>query len=392
MDPIALGRSYFLATGLFVTVLKDGKPIYSSLSELLGYHTDGEWNSLPLQDSPCFCSASANSLFGLIHVKGTEFVCVLGPVFTLPLSDILLEQTMKMLQLPAEYRDGLYETLCKAPTVSPNQLAKHISLLHLMLNGEELPPEKIYYSSLSLPNEPDISRRIKKLETETLHNSYVYEVTMYQLVREGSVDRLNTFFRSNEHLKLNEGAMAASPLRHAKNIFITATARTGFIGAIPGGLDMEKAYQMMDDYIRKCEQLDTVEDVVRLQYAMVTDFCRRTGEAKRPDTISSEIWQCMNYIRSHVYHPVTLDDLAKEIGRSTSYVRKHFMKEVGTTVGKFITHSKLEESKTLLIYSTKSLADISFDLCFSSQSYFQRQFKQEYGITPARFRKQGRVI
>lgn len=90
MDPIALGRSYFLATGLFVTVLKDGKPIYSSLSELLGYHTDGEWNSLPLQDSPCFCSASANSLFGLIHVKGTEFVCVLGPVFTLPLSDILL--------------------------------------------------------------------------------------------------------------------------------------------------------------------------------------------------------------------------------------------------------------------------------------------------------------
>lgn len=62
------------------------------------------------------------------------------------------------------------------------------------------------------------------------------------------------------------------------------------------------------------------------------------------------------------------------------------------TVGEFITRSKLEEAKTLLIYSEKSLADISFDLCFSSQSYFQRLFKKEYGITPAHFRKQGRTI
>ena len=91
-------------------------------------------------------------------------------------------------------------------------------------------------------------------------------------------------------------------------------------------------------------------------------------------------------------HGSPREDLANELGRSTSYVRKHFQKDVGMTVGEFVIRSKLEEAKTLLVYSEKTLAEISFDLCFSSQSYFQRLFKKEYGITPAQYRKQGRTI
>lgn len=393
MDYAAFGRAYFKSTGLFVSVTKSEMPVYSSLSDLTGIPAKSIQSNYPLVDSPCFCGLSPNCIYGLVHVEGTDWVFILGPVFAVPLTDTVLDQMMESLQVPYEYRDKLYEALCQTPITSPNHLAKHLSLLHLTLNGKELAPEHIYLDSkVMLPENPDIVHRINVLENETLHNSYVYEVTMYQMVREGSVEQLNRFFRDHEHLQLNEGAMALSPLRHAKNVFITTAAKISFIGAIPGGLDMEKAYQLMDDYIRRCEQLDSVEEVSRLQYAMIVDFCRRTGEAKRPENIPTDIWQCMNYIRSHVYHPVTLEDLANSLGRSTSYVRKHFQKEVGMTVGEFITRSKLEEAKTLLIYSEKSLADISFDLCFSSQSYFQRLFKKEYGITPAHFRKQGRTI
>lgn len=48
----------------------------------------------------------------------------------------------------------------------------------------------------------------------------------------------------------------------------------------------------------------------------------------------------------------------------------------------FITRCKLEEAKSLLAYSKKSLAEISSYLCFSSQSYFQNVFKKQYGTTP----------
>ena len=393
MDYVAFGRAYFRATGLLVTVLHHFKPVYSSLAEMLGYQVQGKWLEFPTDASPCLCGLSGDSLYGLVAVTGNDWIFVLGPVFTVPLSSQVLNKTLEMLDIPLDYREKLYECMCQTTITSPGQLAKHLSLLYLTLNGVEISPGIICHDSkVQLPANPDVDYRMKVLENQEIHNSYVYEVTMYQMVREGNVEKLNQFFHDHEDMKINEGHMALSPLRHAKNIFITATSRVGFIGAIPGGMDMEKAYQLMDDYIRRCEQMVNLEDVTRLQYAMVLDFCRRTGESKRPDKISTDVWQCMNYIRSQVYHLVTLEDLATQLGRSTSYVRKHFQKEVGMTVGEFIINSKLEEAKSLLIYSAKTLAEISCDLCFSSQSYFHQLFKKAYGITPMQYRRQGQTI
>ena len=47
---------------------------------------------------------------------------------------------------------------------------------------------------------------------------------------------------------------------------------------------------------------------------------------------------------------------------------------------------KLEEAKSMLNYSDKTVSEISEYLCFSSQSYFQNVFKRKYGMTPKEFR------
>ena len=52
---------------------------------------------------------------------------------------------------------------------------------------------------------------------------------------------------------------------------------------------------------------------------------------------------------------------------------------------------KLEEAKSLLTYTNKSLSEISSYLCFANQSYFQRVFKKKYGITPNEYRKQSSI-
>ncbi|MEZ2716009.1 helix-turn-helix domain-containing protein [Niallia circulans] len=57
----------------------------------------------------------------------------------------------------------------------------------------------------------------------------------------------------------------------------------------------------------------------------------------------------------------------------------------------FITVCKLEEAKNLLLYTNKSISNISNYLCFSSQSHFQTVFKKNYGITPVSFRKKMRL-
>lgn len=186
--------------------------------------------------------------------------------------------------------------------------------------------------------------------------------------------------------------LAKTPLRNARNIFISLTSRASMIGAVPGGMDVEKACQLTEYYIQECEELSSIEAIANLSYSMLMDFCERVGAGKAPGGISADVFNCMNFIRTHVNERITVDDVAECIHRSPSYVMKKFREELGIHVGAYITRCKLEEAKSMLVFSDQSLSEISAYLCFSSQSYFQNLFKKQYGITPAAYRRQGRTV
>jgi AraC-like DNA-binding protein len=121
---------------------------------------------------------------------------------------------------------------------------------------------------------------------------------------------------------------------------------------------------------------------------MFLDFCQHIGDTHIPDGISSEVYVCINYIRSHTNEPIRISDVAAQVHCSTSYIAKRFKAELGTNIGEYINSCKLEDAKNLLIYSDKSLSEISNFLSFSNQSHFQNVFKKEYGVTPMQYRKQ----
>ena len=60
-------------------------------------------------------------------------------------------------------------------------------------------------------------------------------------------------------------------------------------------------------------------------------------------------------------------------------------------MNEFIMRCKLEEAKSLLTYTDKSISEISSYLCFSSQAYFQNVFKKKYKITPNEYRRQSGI-
>ena len=78
--------------------------------------------------------------------------------------------------------------------------------------------------------------------------------------------------------------------------------------------------------------------------------------------------------------------LAKECGMNRTYLCKLFVDETGMTVGKYVTHTKMEEAKRLMDITPKSTAEIAEYLGYSSQSHFQRVFKQYTGLTPGGYR------
>ena len=211
---------------------------------------------------------------------------------------------------------------------------------------------------------------------------------MLSLIQSGNTEELNRFLMASLHAApIKEGKLADTPLRQAKNLLIGTTAMVGKEAAIPGGMDIEQAYHLIDIYTQECEMLQSVEAVKNLQYNMLMDFTKRVAMQKLPAGISREVHACIQDISTHVNEPVTAADVVAFSGKSRAYLFKKFRQELEITIGAYITECKLREARSLLRYTDKSLGEISSYLCFSSQSYFQNVFKRHSGMTPLEYRQ-----
>lgn len=389
MDYISFCKSFFAATNIPVSLLKNNIDIYSSFGEMLSINPQIQWELFPLEQNPVLCAYSPDLQYGRVHVDHTDYDIIVGPAFNVPVTEQIVLQYMRELNISLDYREQLSECLASIPRTSHLQFVGYLSFLYQCLNHKEADLQNFYTEdAVDIRNrsQRQINPTINDQENDDLHNSYSFELAMYQYIKNGDVERLKEFLSANA-MFLKEGKMARTPIRHAKNIFITTAARAGFLGAIPGGVDIEKTYQLIDFYVQECEQLQTVGEITNLQYMMIMDFCQRAGEAQIPEEISSDVYQCMKYIRSHTNEPIRVDDVAKQVHRSSSYMMRRFKEELGIHIGAYITSCKLEEAKNLLTYSNNSLAEISNYLCFTHQSYFQNVFKKQFGITPMQYRK-----
>ncbi len=392
MDYIAFCRSFFVATGIPVNLLKKGTPIYSSLGEVTGYQVFQNWPVYPAEKNPEFSSINPDLEYGHVHIENTDYDLFIGPIFTVPATEELIREFFVETKTPPEYREAFSELLYNIPVDGHPRFLRVLAFLHRCLNHKEADMDGFYLEKEEISrnrNKREIKESVDAKENERSISSYSFERELYHWIAEGNPARLKKFFETTKEFP-PEGQMARTPLRQAKNIFIAFAAKAGVLGAIAGGVEEDRVYQLVNLYILDCEQTQTIEEVHRLQYVFTMDLCQRVGEAKRPKGVSEEVYQCMNYIERNTNRQISVEEIARKVHRSPSYVMKHFKDETGMSVGAYIAKCKLGEAKDLLIYGDRSLAEISNYLGYSSQSYFQNVFKKEFGMTPMQFRRENR--
>lgn len=350
---------------------------------------------LPTKDSknPDFYSSPSQGFYGVIRLADTSGYIVPGPVYNVPATDALIRAIMRENAISLDQKDAMTPLIQAIPTLSFIDFLHNVLLLHYCLNQEYLVLDEHFGMSdmykMSLLQQINTKENVEIKENQLFHNTYFWEQKMYHLIQSGDTEKLRNFISENAiAASLNEGIMADTPLRQAKNIFIGTITKMGTQAAIPGGLDVEQTYQLIDSYTRECEKQTSVTEVQNLHFTAALDFCSRLSENKVPEGLSNEVYNCMCYIRNHTNENIRISDVADKIHRSNSYIIHKFKNELGINIGGYITRCKLEEAKSLLAYSDKTLAEISSYLCFSSQSYFQNVFKKKYGITPMQYRKQ----
>ena len=101
---------------------------------------------------------------------------------------------------------------------------------------------------------------------------------------------------------------------------------------------------------------------------------------------SETVAKVTGYLEENYSKDISLLDIARFAGMTTSYLCRLFKKEMNTTVNAYLTRVRIEKSKELL-ETDESIADVAKKCGFSDQSYFTKVFRQTEGMTPLKYRK-----
>lgn len=93
------------------------------------------------------------------------------------------------------------------------------------------------------------------------------------------------------------------------------------------------------------------------------------------------------FINENISTIKNIEQVAKFIHISESYLSTIFKQETGLSIMQYIISIRINLSAKELIYTDKSISEIASDCGFESPNYFCNTFKKMIGCSPSQYRK-----
>lgn len=216
---------------------------------------------------------------------------------------------------------------------------------------------------------------------------------------------------------INSGQLhMASPYRDPDSSYICIDAGRRLFGALPENvtarifedpgstplthLILEKRIAWHADIIEKMQQIyetgrrggagaELKEAAgVLLMTAAVLEHSEKLPEARKRSRANPAVQSIINYISENYSSRITLKDIAAAASYAESECCRIFRKYTGRSVFTYLREYRLEKSTELLTGTDLSVSDVAYTCGFSSSSYFIKAFREQFGTTPLRYRRQ----
>lgn len=106
------------------------------------------------------------------------------------------------------------------------------------------------------------------------------------------------------------------------------------------------------------------------------------------ETDSSRITErIQTIVREEYMNDISLDEIAAQVGMAPAYVSYLFKKETGSNLVKYITDYRMEKARRFLEDSGMKIVQVGKACGYENQPYFNRLFKNYYGMTPKQYRE-----
>ena len=115
---------------------------------------------------------------------------------------------------------------------------------------------------------------------------------------------------------------------------------------------------------------------------LIRDFNNPTSEKIKLTESEILCYQIMNYIDTHIYSILKLEDIAPKFSYNYRYLSTIFKKTTDKTLSNYFQSRKLETAKALIGEKKYKISEISSMLNYSSPFAFSKAFKNKFGFSP----------
>lgn len=93
------------------------------------------------------------------------------------------------------------------------------------------------------------------------------------------------------------------------------------------------------------------------------------------------------FINEHYADKLNLQEIADRVAISRNHFAHLFKQETGTTVWNYLIQIRMGKARELLLGTDKRIYEIAHDVGYDNSVHFSQVFKEQFGLTPAEFKK-----
>lgn len=179
-------------------------------------------------------------------------------------------------------------------------------------------------------------------------------------------------YRSEEFIH-NMGFTATKPVIDIKNPKLISNSI----------LDILKYSTLMvtDELRRKGHLLETLALLTENNDDYLTGFNNRTVKNSKYVNMTIE------YLRTHFNEKIHVDQIAKNIGITRSYLTHIFKDQIGISPQEFLINIRLTTASALLKKSDEPIYEVAISCGYDDSLAFSKAFKKKFGVSPKDYRK-----
>ena len=192
-----------------------------------------------------------------------------------------------------------------------------------------------------------------------------------------------------------------APSEEALRPFHDITHTMPSYGTVPADNDLlyfdykmvyDDAAHEMDVFLRKCadtqlQSAGKTQLLLSIRFSemlffLSQSFCKQFAVS---DEVPLPVRRIVHYIKENYAHPITLDDICRNVNLSKQYTMRMFKKYMKLTINDYILELRMRHAAYLLRSTYMNISQTADYLGFSNANYFSSVFKKYYGVSPSEY-------